>query len=92
MIKTFKISALKKLFERGDRSKINPDHIERVEDILFSLDISQIPADMDVPGWDLHKLKGDLKGFWSVTVSGNFRVWFKFKDTDVVDVGYGDYH
>jgi len=92
VIKSFKSRALKRLYEKGDRSKINPDHIDRVEDILSRLDCSLQPSDMKLIGWDLHQLKGKSKGFWSVTVSGNFRVWFKFKDTDAFDVGYGDYH
>ncbi len=92
MIRTFKNRALKKLYEKGDRSKIKADHIDRVEDILFRLDNAQKPSDMDWPGWDLHPLKGKLKGFWSVWVSGNFRVWFRFEDGDAFNVDYGDYH
>ena len=92
MIKTFKSSALKKLYEKGGSSKVNPHHIERVEDILSYLDNSEKPSDMNLVGWDLHQLKGELKGFWSVSVSGNVRVWFRFEDSNALDVGYGDYH
>ena len=92
MIRTFKNRALKKFFEKDDRSKINPDHTDRLEDILFSLDVAMTPSDMDLKGWDLHQLKGQLKGFWSVSISGNYRVWFRFQDIDVYDVDYGDYH
>ncbi|MGB5326177.1 MAG: type II toxin-antitoxin system RelE/ParE family toxin [Pseudomonadales bacterium] len=92
MIRTFKSRRLKKLYEKGDASKINADHIERVEDILFRLDNAIKLSDMDLPGWRLHKLSGKLKGFSSVWVSGNFRIWFRIEDGDAFDVGYGDYH
>ena len=92
MIRTFKNRALKKLYEKGDPSKIKADHIDRVEDILFRLDNAQQSSDMDWPGWNLHPLKGKDKGFWAVWVSGNFRIWFRFEDGDAFDVDYGDYH
>ena len=92
MIRTFKNRALKKLYEKGDPSKIKADHIERVEDILFRLDNAQQPSDMDWPGWNLHSLRGKHKGFWSVWVSGNYRIWFRFEESDALDVDYGDYH
>jgi len=92
MIRTFKNRALKKLYEKGDPSKINADHIERVEDILFRLDNAVKPSDMDWPGWKLHPLKGKHKGFWAVWVSGNYRIWYRFEDGDTFDVDYGDYH
>jgi toxin HigB-1 len=92
MIRTFKNRALKKLYEKGDPSKINADHINRVEDILFRLDNAVKPSDMDWPGWKLHPLKGKHKGFWAVWVSGNYRIWYRFEDGDTFDVDYGDYH
>ena len=92
MIKTFKNRALKKLYEKGDPSKIKADHVERVEDILFRLDNAMQPKDMDLPGWNLHKLSGKLKYFSAVWVSGNFRIWFRMEEGDAFDVDYGDYH
>ena len=92
MIRTFKNRALKKLYEKGDPSRIKADHVERVEDILFRLDNAMQPSDMDLPGWNLHKLSGKLKGFSAVWVSGNFRIWFRMEDGDAFDVEYGDYH
>ena len=92
MIRTFKNRALKKRYEKGDPSKIKADHIERVEDILFRLDNAMQPSDMDLPGWNLHKLSGKLRGFSAVWVSGNFRIWFRMKEADAFDVDYGDYH
>ena len=58
MIRTFKNRALKKLYEKGDPSKIKADHVERVEDILFRLDNAMKPSEMDLPGWNLHKYWG----------------------------------
>jgi proteic killer suppression protein len=92
MIRTFKNRSLKKLYEKGDSSKIKADHIERVEDILFRLDNAVQSSDMDLPGWNLHKLSGKLKGFSAVWVSGNFRIWFRMEEGDAFDVDYGDYH
>jgi proteic killer suppression protein len=56
------------------------------------LDVSLTPSDLDLPGYALHTLKGDLKGFWSVRVSGNWRIIFRFQDGDVFDVNLVDYH
>ncbi len=91
MIKTFKNSALKKLYN-GDPSKVNSDHRERAEDIMGYLDNAEKPSDMNLAGWDLHQLKGKLKGYWSVSVSGNYRIWFRFENKNAVEVDYGDYH
>jgi proteic killer suppression protein len=92
MIRTIKNRAFKKLYEKGDPSKIKVDHIERVEDILFRLDNAMQPSDMDLPGWNLHKLSGKPRGFSVVWVSGNFRIWFRMKEGDAFDVDYGVSH
>ena len=68
------------------------DHAEKLRDILARLDVAHGVADMDLPGFRLHPLKGQLKGFWSVTVRANWRVIFRFAGQDVVDVDYLDYH
>jgi proteic killer suppression protein len=91
MIKTFKTRSIKKLYE-GDASKVNADHIERVEDILALLDSLESIDELKLKGLNLHKLSGNLKGFWSISVSGNYRIWFRFEDNNVFDVSYGDYH
>jgi proteic killer suppression protein len=65
---------------------------ERLENILAVLDAAATPQDVDLPGYRLHSLKGDLKGFWAVTVSGNWRVTFRIKDGSVFDVDLTDYH
>jgi toxin HigB-1 len=67
-------------------------HVEKLRDILARLDAAGTVADMDLPGFRLHPLKGQLKGFWGVTVRANWRVIFRFADGEALDVDYVDYH
>jgi proteic killer suppression protein len=83
---------LKRLYERGDRSQIRPDLVETVERILTVLDAATAPQALDLPRYHLHPLKGDLKGFWSVTVRANWRIIFRFDGVDAADVEMIDYH
>jgi toxin HigB-1 len=92
MIGSFKHRGLKRLYERDDRSGIRADLIETVEDILARLDRAETPQAMNLPGYRLHVLKGDLQGFWSVTVRANWRIVFRFEGGDVFDVELIDYH
>jgi toxin HigB-1 len=92
MITSFKHKGLKRLFETGDISGINPQHAERLRKILALLETSETIDDMDLPGLNLHKLKGKRKNTLAVAVSGNWRVTFKLKNGDVLEVNYEDYH
>ena len=92
MIRSFRHRGLRRLFERGDRSRIRPDLVEKMERILARLDASTTVDDMDIPGFGLHPLSGDLRGFWSVTVSRNWRVIFRFEGHNAHDVDFLDYH
>ena len=92
MIRSFKHRGLKRLYESGDYRGIRGDLVETVEDILARLDVSQQPEDMALPGYRLHPLKGDHKGYWTVTVRANWRVIFRFEKGDVWDVELVDYH
>jgi proteic killer suppression protein len=92
MIRSFKHRGLKRLYERGDRSGIRPDLLDTVEDVLARLDESDAPQALNLPGYRLHPLKGDLSGFWSVTVRANWRVIFRFQGADAFDVELMDYH
>jgi len=92
MIRRFRHRGLKRLYERDDRSGVNAAHVDRLERILTLLDVAQRPADIDLPGYRLHPLKGERKGEWSVSVSGNWRVTFRFDEGDVTDLNYEDYH
>ena len=92
MIRTFKHKGLSRFFETGSKSGIQPQQEERLRLILGALNAATTPKDMDLPGLRLHPLKGDRKGFWSVWVSGNWRVTFTFVGKDAEQVDYEDYH
>lgn len=92
MIRSFRHKGLKRLFEKGDPKGVAPEYLEKVENILAVLDRAHRPEDMNLPGFRLHLLKGDLKGFWGVTVRANWRVIFRFRDGDAWDVDMVDYH
>jgi toxin HigB-1 len=83
---------LKKFFESGDHSKIQSAHRKRLRLILTVLHAAEEIKDMNFLGSDLHRLRGDLKDYWSISVSGNWRVIFRFMDNDVYDIDYLDYH
>jgi toxin HigB-1 len=83
---------LKRLFENGDRRGVQPEHIEKLENILAVLNRARNPEDMNLLGFRLHPLKGNLKGFWGVTVRANWRVIFRFEAGHVCDVDLVDYH
>ena len=89
---SFKHRGLKRLFEKGDRSKINPNQIDKIELILADLDASETIDHMRQPGYRLHELKGDLYGFYAVDVSGNWRIIFQFKDGKASGINLVDYH
>jgi proteic killer suppression protein len=92
VIRSFKHRGLKRLYERGDRSGIRPDFVDKVARILTVLDAATTPQALDLPGYRLHPLKGDLKGLWSVTVRANWRITFRFEGEDAHDVELIDYH
>jgi proteic killer suppression protein len=92
VIQSFKHRGLRQLFQKGTRRGIRADHVAKVENILAVLNRARRPADMDLPGFGLHPLKGDLNGFWSVTVRANWRIIFRFEDGEVYDVDLLDYH
>jgi proteic killer suppression protein len=91
-IRSFRHRGLKRLFEQGDRSRIRPEHVAKVRRILGRLDVAATVADVNAPGFKLHPLKGELKSFWAVHVSANWRIIFRFKDGDAFDVDLLDYH
>jgi len=92
MIQSFKHRGVKRLFERGDRSGIRPDLLEDVEDILGRLDQAASPQALDLPGYRLHSLKGELRGLWLATVRANWRIVFRFAGEAVCEVELIDYH
>jgi proteic killer suppression protein len=92
MIKNFRHRGLQLLFERGDRSRIRPEVVTKVERVLARLNAASEPKDMEAPGFGLHALTGDRKGFWSVVISRNWRLIFRFEDGNACDVDFLDYH
>lgn len=92
MLKTFRHKGLKRLFENDDLSGIRADQVRRIRDVLAHLDEAEHPADLNLPGYRLHPLRGELKGCWSLTISGNWRIVFRFEGGHAFDVDLVDYH
>ncbi len=92
MIKSFKHKGLRKFFETGSVIGIQPGHKDKLSMRLIALDTATCLEDMDIPGWRLHSLKGDLTGLWAIDVSRNWRIVFKFSDGNAYIVDYEDYH
>ena len=92
MIRTFKHRGLERFLLTGSKSGIQPAHAKRIRLILGRLNVSVAPLDMGLPGLYLHELKGQQSGRWSVRVSGNWRITFKFEGPDALEVDYEDYH
>jgi proteic killer suppression protein len=92
MIRSIRHKGLKRLHESDDPRRVIAEHVVKLRDILARLDAARVVADMNMPGFQLHPLKGEFKGFWAVTVRSNWRVIFRFADTDAFDVDYVDYH
>lgn len=92
MIRSFRHKGLEAFFYSGTKKGIRPEHVTKLERILDRLNAAVDVRDMKYPGSFLHKLSGKLKDQYSVRVSGNWRVFFEFKDGDAYIVDYGDYH
>ena len=92
MIKKFEHKGLRKLFEFGVASGIQPQHATQLRQILALLETADSIGDMDLSGLNLHELKGQRKGTYTVKVSANWPVTFKIIDGDVLDINYEDYH
>jgi len=92
VIRSFRHRGLKALHDGQTAGRVAPQHIDKLRDILAVLDRSRTARDVDLPGFRLHALKGVLKGHYAVSVSGNWRVTFRFEDGHAVDVDYVDYH
>jgi len=92
VIKSFRHRGLKALYEGRHGAKVSASHIAKLERILTALDRGTGPEAMDLPGFRLHPLKGALKGHYVVSVSGTWRVTFRFASGHAVDVDYLDYH
>jgi len=92
MIRSFRHKGLRRLFETGSTSGIQASHAKRLRMQLAALDTAQSIEDMDIPGYRLHPLKGQMRGRWSIWVSGNWRLTFEFQGGHVYVLDYEDYH
>ena len=92
MIESFAHKGLKRLFEKDDPRGLNPDHVEKIALILTTLDAAETVEALNIPSFRLHRLTGDLKGFWAVTVRANWRIIFRFADGAASEVNLVDYH
>jgi len=92
VIRSIRHKGLKRLYEDDDPRGVIVEHAVKLRDILARLDAASAVADVELPGFRLHALKGEFKGFWAVTVRANWRVVFRFADGDALDVDYVDYH
>lgn len=92
MIENFRHKGLKRLFEKGDKSAFSAEHLNKIGNILSVLNTATAPKDLDLPGFRLHQLTGNLRGFWSVTVRANWRIIFRLEEGRALDVDFVDYH
>ncbi len=92
MIVRFRHKGLQLLYEKGDRRRLPPEYVAKVEPILARLDEAKRAENMDLPGFRLHPLKGNRAGYWPVSVSGNWRIVFRFVGLHACDVDLVDYH
>jgi len=92
VIRAIRHKGLRRLYEDNDPRGVRSEHPAKLRDILARLDAASAVADMDLPGFRLHPLKGEWKGFWAVTVRANWRVIFRFAEDEALDVDYIDYH
>ena len=92
MIKSFRHKGLRSLFESGKAAGVQTSHVKRLRVQLAALDTAQVIDDMDIPGFRLHALKGEMRGRWSINVNGNWRLTFEFEDGNAHIMDYEDYH
>ena len=92
MIRTIRHKGLRRLYEEDDPRGVMAEHVAKLRNILARLEAARTVTDMDIPGFRLHALKGELAGFWAVTVRANWRVIFRFADSDAFEIYYVDYH
>jgi proteic killer suppression protein len=92
MIESIQHKGLKLFFEGENVSKLSPHLIDRIREILSLLDTAETIEQMNVPGYRLHRLSGNMKDYYSVRVSGNYRIIFRFIEGSAFDVDFVDYH
>ena len=92
MIRRFRHRGLRRPYEDDDGRELNPRHADKIARMLARLDAAPRPEQLDIPGFRLHPLKGELAGYLSITVRANWRIIFRFEEGDATDVDLVDYH
>ena len=92
MIVNFRHKGLELFFTKNNKKLLNAKDIKKITRLLDRLDAAEQIGDMDIPGFGLHQLTGDKKGYWSVTVSANWRITFRFEGTNAYEINLEDYH
>jgi proteic killer suppression protein len=92
MIKSFRHKGLRRLYQTGSTAGVQAAHAKRLRMQLIALDTAQSIEDMDVSGFRLHPLKGEMRGRWSIWVNGNWRLTFEFREGNAYVLDYEDYH
>lgn len=92
MIESIKHKGLRQYFEEGKSAKLPADQLSKIRRIFDMLDAVTSEDDIKQLGKNVHPLKGDFAGFWALSVTGNYRIIFRFEDGGVYDVDYIDYH
>lgn len=92
MIKSFRHKGLRRLYETGSTSGVQASHAKRLRMQLAALNTAHAVEDMDIPGFRLHPLKGAMRGRWSISLNGNWRITFEFQDGNAHVLDYEDYH
>jgi toxin HigB-1 len=92
MLSSFRSKVLAKAYETGAAKGLPPEYAAKIRRVLFALDEATQPDDLRQPGFGLHALSGDRSGYWSIVISRNWRITFRFEKGNVHDVDYEDYH
>ena len=92
VIKSFRHKGLRALNETGKTTGVQASHVRKLRMQVAAIDSAQVVGDMDIPGFQLHELRGDRKGQWAISVNGNWRVTFEFRDGNAFVLDYEDYH
>jgi toxin HigB-1 len=92
MIKSIRHKGLRVFYETGSTVGVQAKHARRLRMQLAALDTASMIDDLDLPGFRLHQLKGEMRGRWAVDVSGNWRLTFEFREGNVYVLDYEDYH
>ncbi|HSW70431.1 MAG TPA: type II toxin-antitoxin system RelE/ParE family toxin [Gammaproteobacteria bacterium] len=92
MIKSFKHKGLEQYFTKDSKRLLHAKDLPKIDRILDRLDTAIVVEDMNIPSWDLHELKGNRKGTWSIAVRNNWKITFSFEKGDVYNVNLEDYH